>query len=101
LYPQGSWSGSGESNDPLIPSHRFGNNNASRTSLTVGRSGILRITGTVLYSDWFYIFKGSTDIIMDSSHNSLNVSVNVAVGDVIGFVADSVSYDTNIRVWIE
>jgi hypothetical protein len=101
LYPQGSWSGSGESNDPLIPSHRFGNNTASRTSLTVGRSGILRITGTVLYSDWFYIFKGSTDIIMDSSHNSLNVSVNVAVGDVIGFVADSVSYDTNIRVWIE
>jgi hypothetical protein len=101
LHPQGSWSGSGESNDPLIPSHRFGNNNASRTSLTVGRSGILRITGTVLYSDWFYIFKGSTDIIMDSSHNSLNVSVNVAVGDVIGFVADSVSYDTNIRVWIE
>jgi hypothetical protein len=101
LYPQGSWSGSGESNDPLIPSHRFGNNTTPRTSLTVGRSGILRITGTVLYSDWFYIFKGSTDIIMDSSHSSLNISVNVVAGDIIGFVADSVSYDTNIRVWIE
>lgn len=101
LYPQGSWSGSGESNDPLIPSHRFGNNTSPRTSLTVGRSGILRITGTVLYSDWFYIFTGSADIIMDSSHNSLNVSVNVVAGDIISFVADGVSYDTNIRVWIQ
>jgi hypothetical protein len=102
LYPQGSWSGSGESNNQLIPSHRFGNNSSTYTRLTVGRSGTLRITGTVLNSDWFYIFKAntSTEIIMDSSHSSLNVSVSVVVGDIIGFVADGVSYDTNIRVWI-